>query len=80
MSGDGLVQLFVQRIAHEGRTEYVLRIFDQALVKPHLDAFDCALLDECGRPSASISDVLLGLETLVRRIEQATTDPSDEIR
>jgi hypothetical protein len=37
---------------------------------PKLDNFDKLVVEECGRPDASIADRLLGLETIFRRMEE----------
>ena len=47
-----------------------LRITATEMQRVHLDRFDRLLLNDCGGPNASISDRILGLETLCRRIEQ----------
>jgi len=52
--------------------KYELEITDLDLINSygHLTAWDKLLLRDCGE-SESIADWLLGLETIVRRIEQA---------
>lgn len=47
-----------------------LRITKKEMAHVKLDKLDRLLLKECGRSNASISDRILGLETLCRRIEQ----------
>jgi hypothetical protein len=53
-----------------GYTSICLTIPDEALVGVNFDNFDRALLTECGGPDATISDKILGLETVTRRWEQ----------
>lgn len=48
---------------------YQLRIEDHELEFAPLDTFDLLLLKECGTSSA-ISDKLLALKTIARRIEE----------
>ena len=50
------------------RTTYTLTIEDSEIVRMHLDRFDMRLITDCST-SNKISDVLLGLETIARRIE-----------
>lgn len=49
---------------------FILKIDKQEVIKANLQGIDFALLRECGE-SIKISDKLLGLETLVRRIEES---------
>lgn len=51
---------------------WVLKIPDADIVRAKLDRIDRKFLAECDGPDATISDRLLGLETLVRRIEEAS--------
>ena len=67
-------------IAQGGRT-FKLYIPQEDFVTVKLDRFDQALLDDIdhGEPSNTpIADRLLGLETLVRRIEQQTAAPKEQ--
>jgi hypothetical protein len=50
--------------------EYRLRISKEALALVKLDGLDTMLLTDCDSPDSTISDKLLGLQTLVYRIEQ----------
>lgn len=50
---------------------FTLTLSDAALRRAKLTPFDRKLLAECDGPDATVSDKLLGLETLVRRIEEA---------
>jgi hypothetical protein len=49
-------------------TVYKLTIDDVDRIKLRLDRFDTLLVEECDGPTASLSDRLLGLETIVRRM------------
>lgn len=51
-------------------THFHLTITSEDLLFMKLDEFDRDLLDEC-MESNKISDILLGLETIVRRIEES---------
>jgi hypothetical protein len=53
------------------QTRYVLEFNDAELVAAKLYPADRALLAECDGPDATVSDRLLGLELLARRIEEA---------
>ena len=49
-------------------TRYVLEIPDADLLNAHFDKFDRWLLAECDE--GSVADILLGLETIARKIEE----------
>jgi len=54
----------------ECSTTYTVTIYDADLMAAHFDRIDMLLLDECNG-SRSCADALLGLETIVRRIEES---------
>lgn len=63
----------VQDYIPEGYRVYTLTIPSERLAQVNLSEFDQALLNdvEHGEPSSTpIADALLGLETLVKRIEE----------
>ena len=49
--------------------KYIIEITNFDIVSLRLDKFDNQLLDECSK-SEKISDTLLALETIARRIEE----------
>lgn len=51
-------------------TKYVLEIDSIDLVKANFDKFDLLLLRDCESKDAKISDHLLALEMICRRIEE----------
>lgn len=63
----------LERINHKDRdeVEFRLTITDLEMVKMKLHPFDRALIADCDS-SDTISDKLLALETIARRIEEAS--------
>jgi hypothetical protein len=61
------------RTEEPGWVEVRIRLPEFALDNPLLDS-GTALLRQCGRLDAPVSDRLLGLETVVRRYEQWTSN------
>ena len=57
----------------KGIIHYHLKIADTDTVKMKLHPFDAALLSECER-SDKVSDKILALETITRRIEEANNE------
>ena len=64
------MELIVDKSFNTLETTYTLKItysdMDQARIRPE----DHVLFDDCNRKESSISDKLLALETLARRIEE----------
>ena len=57
-------------IKENQQTIYKLNISDAEFVRAHFDNFDRLLIDEC-EISDRVSDKLLALETITRRIESS---------
>lgn len=55
---------------------YTLEIEKQELIEVKLFKHDKILLDDCSKKGRKISDILLGLELLSRRIEDTEEDLS----
>lgn len=72
------VMLTKWREPYTGTTFYRLAIKDAAIMRAKLDRADRRILDVCNRSDASIADVLLGLETLVRRIAETHNGEHDD--
>lgn len=58
------------REPHLQRITFRIVISESDMRRAKLDLFDRALIEECSKPGTSAADVLLGLETIVRRIEE----------
>jgi hypothetical protein len=59
---------------------YTLRITNDELVRARLQPFDRLLIADCEGKDSTISDKLLALETIARRIEEGSGDIGGEPR
>lgn len=66
----GILEIVVSEDFDSGDEIIVIRIPRTDLLTVSLDKFDQMLVKECDGPDAKLSDRLLGLETLIRRIEE----------
>ena len=62
------MKLLCEKDIENQQTRYTLVMTDLDLIKVRLGAFDKLLIDKCEQ-SDKVSDKLLGLETIARKVE-----------
>ena len=64
------MQLIVDKSTNSFETIYTLKISESDIQKAKIKELDYLLFDNCNKKDTNVSDILLALETLAKRIEE----------